>query len=160
MGKFRIENASESDIPEILALIEKNKFRKNGTGFLLQVSESSLKRLVAKGNFFAALSGKSLAGCASVAEHNGIAELRTLVVKDKYRGSGMGSALIEKCKQKALEKGYDKIYVLTKFRNCKFLKRHGFRRIGKPIEKMWKDCMKCPLHKKGCNEVAMVCELK
>ncbi len=160
MAEFEISNASESDIPEILALIEKNKFRKNGKGFLLQVNGDSLKRLVAKGNFFVARSGKSLAGCASVAEYGGIAELRTLIVKSRYRGSGIGSALIEKCKQKALESNYKELHALTKYKNCKFMEKHGFSRNEKPAQKMQKDCINCPLHSNGCNEVAMVCRLK
>ena len=59
-----------------------------------------------------------------------LAELRTLVVYPKYKRKGIGSTLVETCKNKAREIGYESLYALVKPDAYDFFRKQGFEEVG------------------------------
>lgn len=56
----------------------------------------------------------------------------------KYRSRGIGQKLIEECLKIAREKGFQKVYVNTYFKNngaINFYKNNGFTKIDLSLEK-------------------------
>ena len=85
-----------------------------------------------------------------------MAEVRSLIVDEKYRGLGLGKKLVDKCVEEAKFYGIKQVLSLTYEKN--FFLNCGFREIPKeeiPEQKIWADCIKCKLFP-ICNEVAMV----
>lgn len=85
-----------------------------------------------------------------------LAEVRSLIVKEKFRGLKLGKKLVEACVEEAKNYGIKQVLSLTYekgfFENC------GFREIPKediPEQKIWADCIRCKLFP-ICNEIAMV----
>jgi amino-acid N-acetyltransferase len=85
-----------------------------------------------------------------------LAEIRSLIVGEPYRGRGIGEALVRFALDEArkLEVG-EEVLVLTY--TPEFFAKLGFTEISKesiPEHKIWADCIKCK-HFPVCNEVAM-----
>ncbi len=88
-----------------------------------------------------------------------LAEIRTIVVKDKYQGTGLARKLIEYELKEAEILGVKNVFALT-FR-VDFFKKAGFRVIDKkqlPQKKIWEDCVKCPFFP-DCKEEAVIIEI-
>ena len=61
-----------------------------------------------------------------------LAEVRTMAVVEKYRGTGVGSQLLEHITKRAIELGVKRIFCLTF--ETDFFSRHGFVEIqGTPV---------------------------
>ena len=154
---IQIRKATNDDIPPILQLVEMYKFNQDGSGFLLHLEECSISRLVNSGSFFVAYIGEHLAGNVSIAEYSGIAELRSLAVHPKYQSHGIGSRLIQKCKEEASMRGYSELYAFTNPEAYSTFQKYDFNIIETPPEKLAEDCINCPLHNNGkCKEQAVV----
>lgn len=85
-----------------------------------------------------------------------LAEVRSLVVSEKFRGLKLGKKLVEACINEAKEYGIKQVLSLTYVKG--FFESCGFREISKediPEQKIWTDCIRCKLFP-ICNEVAMV----
>ena len=85
-----------------------------------------------------------------------LAEIRSLIVDEKYRGKKIGKNLVLKAIKEAKDLGVKEILVLTYQKD--FFKKLGFVEILKekiPEHKIWADCIKCK-HFPVCNEVAMI----
>ncbi len=85
-----------------------------------------------------------------------IAEVRSLIIRDDYRGRGVGKALVEKLEEEARRLGLSKILTLT-YRK-EFFEKSGFVEIPKediPEHKIWADCIKCK-HFPICNEISLI----
>jgi amino-acid N-acetyltransferase len=86
-----------------------------------------------------------------------LAEIRSLIVDEAYRGQKIGQKLVEFALQEAREIGVaEDVLVLTY--SPGFFEKLGFVEINKegiPEHKIWADCIKC-IHFPVCNEVAMV----
>ncbi|RUM74973.1 MAG: N-acetyltransferase [Sulfurovum sp.] len=86
-----------------------------------------------------------------------LAEIRSLIVDEAYRGQKIGQKLVEFALQEAREIGVaEDVLVLTY--SPGFFEKLGFVEINKeviPEHKIWADCIKC-IHFPICNEVAMV----
>jgi amino-acid N-acetyltransferase len=85
-----------------------------------------------------------------------LAEIRSLIVKDGYRGQKVGENLIKKLLDEAKSLGLQKVLSLT-YRQS-FFERLGFVEIPKetlPEHKIWADCIKCK-HFPICNEVSLI----
>lgn len=85
-----------------------------------------------------------------------LAEVRSLVVSEKFRGLKLGKKLVEACIKEAKEYGLKQVLSLTYEKG--FFESCGFREIPKediPEQKIWADCIRCKLFP-ICNEVAMV----
>ncbi|RBQ28305.1 N-acetyltransferase [Aliarcobacter vitoriensis] len=85
-----------------------------------------------------------------------LAEVRSLIVKEKFRGLKLGKKLVEACVEEAKFYGIKQVLSLTYEKE--FFLRCGFIQIEKediPEQKIWADCIRCKLFP-ICNEIAMV----
>jgi amino-acid N-acetyltransferase len=85
-----------------------------------------------------------------------LAEIRSLVVKDDFRGKGIGKELIKHCIVEAKSLYLKEILVLTY--KQQLFEKFDFKVIEKgsiPDTKIWLDCIKCK-HFPICDEVALL----
>lgn len=88
-----------------------------------------------------------------------LAEVRSLVVSEKFRGLKLGKKLVEACINEAKQYGIKQVLSLTYEKG--FFESCGFREIAKediPEQKIWADCIRCKLFP-ICNEIAMVIDI-
>jgi amino-acid N-acetyltransferase len=85
-----------------------------------------------------------------------LAEIRSLIVKEGFRGKKIGEGLINKVLDEAQSLGLQRVLSLTYKQS--FFERLGFVEIPKeslPEHKIWADCIKCK-HFPICNEVSLI----
>jgi len=100
--------------------------------------------------------GELLGFCALHIHTAYLAEVRSLIVKDGYRGGKIGEGLVSKSLDEAMMLGLQRVLVLTYKQT--FFERLGFVEIPKeslPEQKIWADCIKCK-HFPICNEVSLI----
>jgi len=88
-----------------------------------------------------------------------LAEVRSLIVSENFRGRGIGQELVKKTLEEAEEIGVKKVFTLTYEQS--FFEKLSFREIPKeslPEHKIWADCVKCK-HFPICDEIALIIEL-
>jgi len=88
-----------------------------------------------------------------------LAEIRSLIIKDGFRGQRIGEQLVAKALEEGKELGLKRVLSLTYKQS--FFERIGFFEIPKeslPEHKIWADCIKCK-HFPICNEVSLIKEL-
>lgn len=89
-----------------------------------------------------------------------LAEIRSLIVDEKYRGQNVGKRMVQFTLREAKELGVEEeVLVLTYL--PQFFQKLDFNEINKeviPEHKIWGDCIKC-IHFPVCNEVALVYKL-
>ncbi len=104
-----------------------------------------------------AKSGDEIIGYLALHIHSlRLAEIRSLIVSERYRGDRIGSRLVKIALQEAKELGVKEVLVLTYLPN--FFKKLGFIEIPKetiPEHKIWTDCIKC-IHFRDCNEISLI----
>ena len=153
--------ASHCDVKPIFALIAEYAFGRDGSGALLPLSRSTVGATIKAGGFFVAEAGPVLAGCASIVEYSGIAELRSLVVVPEFRGQGIARLLIRYCIEKAAANGHTKLYALTNEEALAVFLGLGFSDTERPPQKLMKDCRRCPLNSSRlCKEIAVARDLR
>jgi amino-acid N-acetyltransferase len=88
-----------------------------------------------------------------------LAEVRTLAVKERFSGQGVGKKLVQHFLEEAKELGIQKVFTLTY--QTAFFEKCGFKEISKEgmPHKIWKDCLNCPKFP-NCDEVLMEMEIK
>lgn len=98
-----------------------------------------------------------LAGFCALHIHTSfLAEIRSLVVEEKFRGNKIGENLVHSCVDEGKNLGLQKLLSLTYKQS--FFENLGFVEIQKeslPEHKIWADCIKCK-HFPICNEVSLV----
>jgi len=108
-------------------------------------------------SYMLALSDDSLVGfCALHIHTSSLAEIRSLMVDENFRGQRIGENLINKCIDEARALGLQKLLSLTYKQS--FFENLGFVEINKeslPEHKIWADCIKCK-HFPVCNEVSLI----
>jgi len=85
-----------------------------------------------------------------------LAEIRSLIVKEGYRGQGIGRGIIENLLAEGEFLGVKKVFTLTYQKG--FFETLGFSEIPKealPSHKIWADCIKCK-HFPICDEIALI----
>jgi len=85
-----------------------------------------------------------------------LGEVRSLIVKDGFRGQKVGENLVLNSLEEAQSLGIKRILSLT-YKQA-FFERLGFIEIPKeslPEHKIWADCIKCK-HFPVCNEVSLI----
>jgi len=96
--------------------------------------------------------------CAMHIFWENLAEIRSLLVEERYRRKGIATDLVEACLSEAITLGLLKVFTLTNrpyfFETCQF---HVVDKESLP-EKIWVDCFKCPKYPDYCDETAMVIE--
>ena len=88
-----------------------------------------------------------------------VAELRSLAVRDDYRGHGLGIQLIEAAKSEARRRGFRYLYSLVNDHALRLFERGGFHRSTRTPQKLLIDCVSCPLLER-CVEVPVVADLE
>lgn len=102
----------------------------------------------------------SVVGCAALhIVWEDLAEIKSLAVREDYKGIGLGSALVEACLKEAQELGIKKVFVLTYARE--FFSRLNFQEVEKSKlpHKVWGECINC-VKFPTCDEVAMWIDLQ
>ena len=87
-----------------------------------------------------------------------IAEIRSLAVREDFRGTKLGRAMVEICIREARDMGLKKLFVLTYA--PAFFEKLGFKPVDKSVlpHKVWGDCIKC-VKFPDCDEEALLLEL-
>ena len=87
-----------------------------------------------------------------------LGEIRSLAVKDEYKGKDRGLELVKACMREAEDFGLNKLFVLTYVPD--FFKKLGFENVDKKVlpHKVWADCMNC-VKFPDCDEEAMMIKL-
>jgi len=88
-----------------------------------------------------------------------LAEIRSLIVSEKYRKQNIAKELIKKAIKEGKELGLNKLLVLTYKREL--FESFGFVEISKesiPETKIWADCIKCK-HFPICNEISLTLDI-
>jgi len=89
-----------------------------------------------------------------------LAEIRSLIVDEAYRGQSVGQRMVEFTLDEAKNIGVEEDVLVLTYLPQFFLKLN-FKEIDKeviPEHKIWADCIKC-IHFPICNEVALVYKL-
>ena len=101
-----------------------------------------------------------LAGFTALHIHSPkLAEVRSLVVSENFRGLKLGQGLVEACKTEGKALGLEDILSLTYAKG--FFESLGFKEINKeelPEHKIWADCIRCK-HFPICDEIALLYKL-
>jgi amino-acid N-acetyltransferase len=85
-----------------------------------------------------------------------LAEVRSLMVKEGFRGLGVGKGIVEALLKEGRMMDVKKIFTLT-YQKA-FFEAVGFHEIPKeslPSQKIWADCIKCK-HFPVCDEIALI----
>jgi amino-acid N-acetyltransferase len=145
-----LRKAKPSDAVQIHELI--NTYAKEG--LLLPVSLNKLYDNIR--DFFVFETEEGIVGCAALhITWEDLAEIRSLAVRDTFRGKGIGKKLVEECIKEATEFGIKRVFVLTY--QVEFFKKLGFKEVAKTLlpHKVWTDCLNCPKFP-NCDETAMI----
>ncbi len=100
--------------------------------------------------------GELIGFCALHIHTASLAEIRSLIVKDGFRGKKIGENIINLCMDEGKSLGLQKVLSLTYKQS--FFEKLGFVEIPKeslPEHKIWADCIKCK-HFPVCNEVSLI----
>jgi amino-acid N-acetyltransferase len=99
--------------------------------------------------------GELIAACALHISWDGLAELRSLAVRQDRKKTGIGSRLVRHCLAEAAELGVGRVFVLT-YRDG-FFRNLGFTDVDKKDlpHKIWTDCLNC-IKFPNCDESALI----
>lgn len=84
-----------------------------------------------------------------------LAEIRSLVVDGRHKGTGTGRLLVERLIRDAAERGHRRLMALTYVPG--FFHRMGFETVSKELfpEKIWGICVRCYKFN-NCDEIAVL----
>ena len=144
--------ATLSDIPAMREMVA-SEIKE---GVILDRSEDEVATNIR--SYVLAKDGEKLVGYTALHIHSPrLAEIRSLIVDEAYRGQKIGQRLVKFALDEAKALGVkEDVLVLTYLPH--FFEKLGFREINKeviPEHKIWADCIKC-IHFPVCNEVALV----
>lgn len=93
--------------------------------------------------------------CALHVSWDGLAEIRSLAVRQDRTKNGIGSQLVRRCLQEAGELQVERVFVLT-YQNG-FFRKLGFAEVDKKElpHKIWTDCLNC-VKFPNCDESALL----
>jgi amino-acid N-acetyltransferase len=143
------------DIPDMLALVTKEVQE----GIILNRTEDEVATNIR--SYVLAKDNGKLVGYTALHIHSKrLAEIRSLIVDESYRGKHVGKRMVEFTLEEAKVLGVEEdVLVLTYL--PQFFEKLNFVEINKeviPEHKIWADCIKC-IHFPVCNEVALVYKL-
>jgi amino-acid N-acetyltransferase len=148
-----IRLATEADVPAIVSVVNENA----RLGHLLPRSAENIRASLP--NWLVAEVDGQVVGIGSLlAMSPTLVEVRSLAVLPNYRRYGVGALLVRGLVGQARERGIPTVFALT--RVVSFFERLGFVVTDRDRfpEKVWKDCVVCPLQH-ACDETAVVYEL-
>lgn len=99
--------------------------------------------------------GALIGVCALHVSWDGIAEIRSLAVRQDRTKRGIGSELVRRCLAEAAELLVERVFVLTY--QDGFFKKIGFTAVDKKElpHKIWTDCLNC-IKFPDCDESALI----
>ncbi len=99
--------------------------------------------------------GSLIGVCALHVSWDGLAEVRSLAVRQDRIKSGIGTALVRECLAEAAELQAARVFVLTY--QGGFFKKLGFKAVDKKElpHKIWTDCLNC-VKFPDCDESALI----
>lgn len=111
------------------------------------------------GNFRVIHKDNNVVACGSLENFTDeLAEIRSLMVSETIKQSGMGSKIVEQLIELARQRGVKRLMALTYV--PKFFHKMGFKTVDKNIfpEKVWGICVNCYKFE-NCDEIAVLREL-
>ncbi|MCL4558708.1 MAG: N-acetyltransferase [Deltaproteobacteria bacterium] len=149
-----IRKARMDDVKEMQRLID--AYAKKGE--MLQRSLLELYENIRDYSVYAGDAGGIIGVCAVHMFWDGLAEIRSLAVREEYTHKGIGTALARSCIEEARGFGINQLFSLTY--KPGFFEKLGFRIVDKSLlpQKIWSDCLKCPQFP-DCNEIALIMDL-
>ncbi len=84
-----------------------------------------------------------------------LAEIRSVAMRDGFKGKGCGRRLVERLMREARKLDVENVFVLTY--QDKFFAKLGFNEVDKSElpHKIWSECVNC-IHFPNCDEIAMI----
>ncbi len=151
----KLVKATLLDIPFMQEMVEQEV----KDGIILERNEDEVATNIR--SYVLAKIDDELVGYAALHIHSSrLAEIRSLIVSEKYRGESIGKKIVEFTLKEAEQLGVrEEVLVLTYL--PEFFKKMNFIEIAKesiPEHKIWTDCIKC-IHFPICNEVSLVYKL-
>ena len=152
---IELVKAKLSDIPAMQALVSSEV----KDGIILNRTEDEVATNIR--SYVLAKEDDKLVGYTALHIHSKrLAEIRSLIVDEAYRGQKIGQRMVEFTLKEASALGVEEdVLVLTYL--PLFFQKLNFKEINKeviPEHKIWADCIKC-IHFPICNEVALVYKL-
>lgn len=148
-----IRKAVISDVKQMQTLI--NAYADNG-----QMLHRTLNDLYENLRDFSVFDegGDLVGACALHISWDGLAELRSLAVRQDRMGKGIGRTLVHSCLAEAERIGARQVFVLTY--QASFFRKLGFTDIDKKElpHKIWTDCLNC-VKFPDCDESALIIRL-
>ncbi len=145
-----IRKARLTDVKEMQALI--NQFADAG-----QMLPRTLNELYEHlRDFHVYEENGSISGvCALHVSWDGLAEIRSLAVRQERMKRGIGAELVRQCLAEAVELRVERVFVLTY--QDGFFRRLGFKDADKKElpHKIWTDCLNC-VKFPNCDESALI----
>ena len=118
-----VQPATWRDMPKILEFIKKGVKE----GKLLPRNENEIIEDIRKGNAFLYKDGTKTSGMVFLDVYSEkLAELRSLYVAAGHRSNGVGSALIDKAKERARELGVMEVMTITRKGSDEWFRQFGF----------------------------------
>ncbi len=152
---IELVKAKLSDIPAMQALIVSEV----KDGIILDRTEDEVATNIR--SYVLAKDGNKLVGYTALHIHSKrLAEIRSLIVDEAYRGQKVGQRMVQFALDEAKDIGVEEDVLVLTYLPQFFLKLN-FKEINKeviPEHKIWADCIKC-IHFPICNEVALVYKL-
>ena len=152
---IELVKAKLSDIPAMQALIVSEV----KDGIILDRTEDEVATNIR--SYVLAKDGNKLVGYTALHIHSKrLAEIRSLIVDEAYRGQKVGQRMVQFTLDEAKDIGVEEDVLVLTYLPQFFLKLN-FKEINKeviPEHKIWADCIKC-IHFPICNEVALVYKL-
>ena len=147
--------AKLSDIPEMQEMV----ILEVKDGIILERNSDEVATNI-RSYVLAKIEGKLVGYTALHIHSSRLAEIRSLIVMDGYRGQNIGKKLVDFTlkEAKALNVS-EEVLVLTYL--PEFFMKMNFIEIAKesiPEHKIWADCIKC-IHFPVCNEISLVYKL-
>jgi len=152
---IELVKAKLSDIPDMQALVTAEVKE----GIILNRTEDEVATNIR--SYVLAKDDGKLVGYTALHIHSKrLAEIRSLIVDESYRGQSVGKRMVKFTLEEAKVLGVEEdVLVLTYL--PQFFEKLNFNEINKeviPEHKIWADCIKC-IHFPVCNEVALIYKL-
>ncbi len=96
--------------------------------------------------------------CALHVSWDGLAEIRSLAVRQDRMNRGIGAELVRQCLSEAASLQVERVFVLTY--QAGFFRKIGFRDVDKKDlpHKIWTDCLHC-IKFPDCDESALIIDI-
>ena len=153
-GQVRLRRGAQADAKRLHALIAASQ----SEGHLLPRTQAEIAAHADR--FVVAVRNRRIVGCAELAPLSAqVAEIRSLVVDPSARSLGVGSAIVEELRSRALREGFDRLSAFTHAPG--YLIPKGFSIVPHlwVREKVYSDCVTCPQFRQ-CGQHAMVLPLE